>query len=114
MGLTINYQGLNYDLSQVNLSNGDDPSAYEHFKFESNFNSNLGVELNNKYWKIGLAGQNIFSLFYSFSELFNNTNFLYASYKSLIPAIFSVLAEGCALFNTQMMQAELNLMASSK
>nr|HQG67912.1 type IX secretion system membrane protein PorP/SprF [Paludibacteraceae bacterium] len=38
MGLTVNYQGLNYDLSQVNLTNGDDPSAYEQFKFESNFN----------------------------------------------------------------------------
>jgi type IX secretion system PorP/SprF family membrane protein len=108
MGLTLNYQGLNYDLSQINLTNGDDPSAYEHFKFESNFNSNLGVELNNKYWRIGLAGQNIFSLFNSFSDLFNNTNFLYASFQPYSRNFFSVGGGMCVIQYGNMMQAELN------
>lgn len=66
MGLTLSYQGLNYDLSEINLLNGDDPVAYEHIKFKSNFNSNVGLEFNNKFWKFGFVSQKYFFFIYAY------------------------------------------------
>lgn len=109
MGLTLSYQGLNYDLSEINLLNGDDPVAYEHIKFESNFNSNVGLEFNNKYWKFGFVSQNIFSLFMHINGLFPNTNFLYANYRQYSDNFFNLGGGLCGIQYKNMFQMEFNL-----
>src|ERR1035437_2553448 len=63
MGLGACYQMLSYDMNELVLPQNDDPTIYEKLLKENNFNANLGMELTNKFWKLGASSQNIFSLF---------------------------------------------------
>ena len=81
LGLAVSYQNLSYDMSKIVVPTADDQIVYEKLLSEGNFNSNIGVELTNHYWKFGGSSQNIFSLFSTINKQFPNTNFIYAMYR---------------------------------
>ena len=81
MGLGACYQMLSYDMNELVLPQNDDPTIYEKLLKENNFNANLGMELTNKFWKLGASSQNIFSLFSNSNKQFVNTNFVYGMYR---------------------------------
>jgi len=81
MGLGLSFQSLAYDVSEVNSPTANDPTVFNRLLNENNINSDLGFELTNKYYRIGLASQNIMSLFIPVNKLFTNTNFIYAIYR---------------------------------
>ena len=79
LGLSLSYQSLAYDMAA--LPQDVDPIAYTLLLNEHNYNSNLGIELTNHFWRFGAASQNLFSLFSNINKQFANTNFVYAMYK---------------------------------
>ena len=81
LGLAMCYQSLSYDMSSAIYPSTDVTTVNERLLNESNFNSNLGVELTNHLWKIGASSQNIFSLFSNINLQFPNTNYVYAMYR---------------------------------
>jgi len=81
LGLAVCYQNLSYDMSSVIFPTADDPTVYERLLNENNFNSHLGAELTNHFWKFGASSQNIFSLFSNINKQFPNINTLYGMYR---------------------------------
>ena len=81
LGLGLSYQSISYDLSKVYSPTPGDPTVYTRLLNESNFNSELGFEMTNKNWRLGMSGQNIFSLFLPINSQFTNTNFIYTQYR---------------------------------
>lgn len=108
-GLGINYQSLNYDISKVNLSTDYDPQAYQNLLTTDNFNSDLGVELTNKSFKIGASSQNIFSIFSNDRKYQTNTNFLYSRYRQISNSVLNFGIGVSGIQYSNMYQAEFNL-----
>ena len=108
-GLGINYQSLNYDISKVNLSTDYDPQAYQNLLTTDNFNSDLGVEITNKSFKIGASSQNIFSIFSNDRKYQTNTNFLYSRYRQISNSVLNFGIGVSGIQYSNMYQAEFNL-----
>ncbi len=81
MGISGSFQSLSYDRAQVSLMTADDPALYNNLLQQKNYNTDVGVELVNKSWKIGASGLNLFSLFYTENNLQINSNYIYAMYR---------------------------------
>ena len=108
MGLGVCYQLLSYDMNSLVLPTDDDPVIYEKLLKENNFNANLGMELTNKFWKIGASSQNLFSLF-SNSKQFVNTNFVYAMYREYSHDYINLGYGACGIQYGNLYQMELNM-----
>lgn len=108
-GLGINYQSLNYDVSQVSLSSNYDPQAYQNLISEDNFNSDIGIEVTNKSFRLGASSQNIFSIFSTDRKYQTNTNFLYGRYRQNSNDILNIGFGVCGIQYSNMYQAEFNL-----
>lgn len=109
LGLGMSYQSVGYDLSKVNSPTPNDPTVYAKLLNESNFNSDLGIELQGKKWQFGLSSQNIFSLFQPINSQFTNTNYIYAKYKPMDERKISLGYGLCGIQYGNLYQAELNL-----
>jgi len=109
LGLGGNIQSLNYDLSKVNLFDGSDPAVFDRLKSEMNFNADIGVEVTNKSFKIGVASQNIFSIFSSVNSHQVNTNFLYGRYRELSNNMINMGYGICGIQYSNLYQAEINV-----
>lgn len=108
-GLGVNYQSLNYDVSQVNLSTDYDPEAYQDLFSENNFNADFGVEVTNKSFRLGASSQNLFSIFSTNHKYQTNTNFLYGRYRQVSNDIVNFGLGVCGIQYSNMYQAEFNL-----
>ena len=82
LGLGLNYQSVGYDLSKVNSPTPNDPVVYAKLLNVSNFNSDLGIELQGRKWQFGVASQNLISLFQPINSQFSNTNYIYTKYRN--------------------------------
>jgi len=109
MGLGLSFQSLAYDVSKVNSPTANDPLVFSRLLNENNINSDLGLELTNKYYRIGLASQNIFSLFIPVNKLFTNTNFIYAIYRDSNHDYFNLGYGVCGIQYSNLYQMEFNL-----
>ena len=109
MGLGLSFQSLAYDVSEVNSPTANDPTVFNRLLNENNINSDLGFELTNKYYRIGLASQNIFSLFIPVNKLFTNTNFIYAIYRDSSHDYFNLGYGVCGIQYSNLLQMEFNL-----
>lgn len=108
-GMGLTYQSLSYDVSKVDLSNGYDPQAYQNLLSEDNFNSDLGIEVSNPSFRIGLSSQNIFSVFSTDRKYQTNTNFLYTRFRQPVSNTLSLGFGVCGIQYSNMYQAEFNL-----
>jgi type IX secretion system PorP/SprF family membrane protein len=109
LGVALNFQSLNYDQSKVDLDDNIDPSVYDKLKIASNFNSDIGVEVTNKMFKLGASSQNIFSLFSKVNNQQPNTNFLYGRYREMSNDIINMGFGICGIQYSNIYQAELNV-----
>jgi len=109
MGLGLSFQSLAYDVSEVNSPTANDPTVFNRLLNENNINSDLGFELTNKYYRIGLASQNIFSLFIPVNKLFTNTNFIYAIYRDSSHDFFNLGYGVSGIQYSNIYQMEFNL-----
>lgn len=108
LGLGVNYQLLNYDLSQVKLSSADN-EVYQDLASEKYFNADLGMEITNKALRFGLASQNIFTLFYpDNNKIQTNTNFVYAKYRYYTNDIVNYGIGVCGIQYSNIYQMEFN------
>jgi type IX secretion system PorP/SprF family membrane protein len=108
-GMGLTYQSLSYDISKVDLSSGYDPQAYQNLLSEDNFNSDLGIEVSNPSFRIGLSSQNIFSVFSTDRKYQTNTNFLYTRFRQPVSNSLSLGFGVCGIQYSNMYQAEFNL-----
>jgi len=108
-GVGMTYQSLSYDISKVDLSTGYDPLAYQSLLSEDNFNSDLGVEVSNKSFRIGASSQNIFSVFSNDRKYQTNTNFLYTRFRQPVSSGLDLGFGVCGIQYSNMYQAEFNL-----
>lgn len=109
LGIGLNFQSLNYDQSKVDLDDQNDPSVYDKLKIASNFNSDIGVEVTNKMYKLGVSSQNIFSLFSKVNNQQPNTNFLYGRYREMSNDMINMGYGICGIQYSNIYQAELNV-----
>jgi type IX secretion system PorP/SprF family membrane protein len=108
-GVGANYQSISYDISKVSIANGNDPMVYDELRNEDGFNADLGVELTNKSLKLGMASQNIASIFSQGRPLQTNTNFVYAKYKQNSNDIVNLGAGICGIQYADIYQLEMNM-----
>lgn len=114
MGLGLDFQSLGYDISQVNSPTPNDPTVYSGLLNESNLNSDIGFELTNKNYRVGIASQNLFSLFSPINKLFANTNFVYAMYRDYNHDVINLGYGVCGIQYSNLLQMEFNLTAYFK
>ncbi len=109
LGLGLSFQSLGYDVSEVNSPTANDPTVLTRLINENNINSDVGFELTNKSYRLGLASQNIFSLFAPINRLFVNTNFIYAIYRDSNHDSFNLGYGVCGIQYSNLYQMEFNL-----
>jgi len=109
LGMGLNYQSLNYDISKVRLITDDEPDIYEHLKTENSFNADIGIEFTNKSVKFGASSLNIFSVFSPENKLQPNTNFLYARYRENSDKLVNLGVGVCGIQYENFYQMEFNL-----
>ena len=109
MGFALSYQSLNYDVTGIQNSASYDPVVANRLLNDENANSDIGFELTNKYYRFGVAGQNIFSLFFPINKLFLNTNYAYAMYRDYNHEFFNLGYGVCGIQYSKFYQAEFNL-----
>jgi len=114
MGLAVNYQNLSYDMSKVNMYDLTDPTVFNNLARQNNYNADLGAELVMQSLKIGVSGQNIFSMFTDKTEQQVNTNYLYAKYRDKTPSFINWGYGLCGIQTGSLLQLELNTTAYFK
>jgi type IX secretion system PorP/SprF family membrane protein len=111
LGIAGSYQTLSYDMSKIILATKNDPGVYTNLRRENNFNSDLGVELANKSFRIGAASQNVASLVDKKNNLQVNTNFLYATYRDYAENPINLSVGACGIQYSNLYQMECTLTA---
>lgn len=106
LGLAASFQCLSYDKSQVSTMGADDPALLENLLQEYNYNCDVGAELINKSWRIGVSGLNILSTFFKENTLQENSNYLYAMYRKRTKFPVGVQFGLSAIQNKQVLQFE--------
>jgi type IX secretion system PorP/SprF family membrane protein len=109
MGLGLNFQSLNYDVSEIHSPTPSDPTVLSRLLKENDINSELGMELTNKIWRFGFASHNIFSLFGKINKLFINTNYVYAMHRDINHDFFNLGYGVRATEYSNLYQMEFNL-----
>jgi type IX secretion system PorP/SprF family membrane protein len=114
LGIAASYQSLSYDVSKVIIATQTDPGLYENMARESHYNADLGVELASKPLRIGIASQNIASLFSPGNTQQTNMNFLYAAYRNYTDHSIDLGGGVCGIQYNRLYQLELNATAYFK
>lgn len=110
MGLGLSFQTLGYDVAEVHSPTGSDPNVTTRLLNENNVNSDLGFEFTDKFYRLGFASQNIFSLFSPINKLFTNTNFIYGTYRDSSHDFFNLGYGVCGIqYSKDLYQMEFNL-----
>ncbi len=107
LGLAGNYQSLSYDMSAVPSEN--DPVITQGLVPRSLFNADIGAELTNKNFRIGVASQNLLSLFQADRPLQTNTNFIYARFYQNSNNIINLGGGVCGIQYADIYQVEFNV-----
>ncbi len=82
MGLSPSFMSLHYDMNKATLDNMFDPAFQSQMLSENKFNTDLGFELTNRNFKLGVSSQNLLSLFTTKTKYQRNTNIMYATYRT--------------------------------
>lgn len=84
LGIAGAYQAQTIDRDKVSIDNGNDPILTDkRLKGLKKWNSHLGIEYSyDRRLKVGLACQNLFSLKSRENNIWNNTNYFYARYRT--------------------------------
>ena len=114
LGVAANYQSLSYDVSKVIIATQNDPGLYENMARESHYNADLGIELASKPLRIGIASQNIASLFSPGNKQQTNMNFLYGTYRNFTDNPIEFGGGICGIQYSKIYQMELNATAYFK
>lgn len=109
LGLGLSFQALSYDLSRVKSPTASDPIVLTRLMNENYLNSDVGAELVDKRWRLGLSSLNVFSLFSPSQKLFPNSNYLYAMYKDFNHDYFNLGYGACAIQYSNVLQMEFNI-----
>jgi len=113
-GLAGTYQSISFDMDKISSADSDDPDLYEHYKRQDYLNADLGFELTDKFWTVGVVSQNIPSLFFNINKQFSNTNFVYASYRQYNHDYINLGFGACAIQERNVYQMEFNAMSYFK
>lgn len=109
MGLAGSYQCLSYDKSQVSVMTSDDPALYENLLQQNNYNADIGLELVNNDWRLGLSAQNILTRIYNDNKAQVNSNYLYAIYHKKTTNQIDMQYGACAILYDDLFQMEFNI-----
>ncbi len=107
LGFGVNYQSLSYDMSTIPGEN--DPIINQGLVPRSLFNADIGAELTNKFLRIGVASQNLLSLFQTNRPLQMNTNFIYARFYENSNNVINFGGGVCGIQYADIYQVEFNL-----
>ena len=81
MALTLNFQNLSYDITEITFPTNNIPEVYDRLLINNNLNAGIGFELNYYNYKFGLASQNLITAIKSENDLHPNTNIFYAAFR---------------------------------
>jgi len=109
LGLGLNFQSLGYDVSEIFSPTPSDPVVLTRLLRENNINADLGFELTNKIWRLGISSQNMFSLFSQINKLFINTNYIYAIHRDYDHGFMNLGYGICGIQYANLYQMEFNL-----
>jgi len=109
LGVAGSYQCLSYDKTQVSMMTSDDPALYENLLNQNNFNADLGVEFLDKSWRIGVSGQNMYSLLFKENKLQINTDYVYAMYRKKTQNPIDLQYGVCGIKYGDLYQMEFNI-----
>ena len=111
MGIAASFQSLSYDVTKMVLPTAYDPTAFSKLINESNFNSDLGVELASERWRFGAASQNLLSLFNNVNNQFSSTNLIYGTYRQNTKNFINMGAGVLGVQYGNLYQMEVNVMS---
>lgn len=109
LGLAANYQSLMYDFSSLNLADGTDGEAFVGLQPRNGFNADIGAEVSNDFFRIGVASQNLVSLVLPKNTFQTNTNYLYARYYQNTNNIVNLGGGICGIQYSNIYQLEFNI-----
>ena len=83
-GISGNFQHRSVDHNEILFIEGNDPIlAYDKLKNANQWNASVGMEYSYaRQFKVGIACQNLFSLFHETGNLYEGTNFFYGRYRT--------------------------------
>lgn len=109
LGFAYKIQNYRYDMSKSNLEIADDPATYISETKWTGHNVDVGIEYVGTSLVLGVASQNMVSIFKKENDLQTNTNFLYGMYKLEVDRLFNFLFGACAINNKDIFQGEFNV-----
>jgi len=109
LGIAANFQMLNYDIRNVNVFDNTDYNLYLGLQSKNAFNADIGAEVTNDFFRIGVVSQNMVSLFPSTNPIQTNTNYMYARYYQNTNGIMNLGGGVCAIQYADIYQMEFNL-----
>lgn len=82
LGIAGSYQSLWYDMDKIRVEYPTDPLVYEKLSRSNHYNADMGMEVASRFLRVGIASQNLFSMFRNNSQDMVNTNYLYGIYRN--------------------------------
>jgi type IX secretion system PorP/SprF family membrane protein len=82
LGVAASFQSLWYDIDKIKADILSDPALYEKLVRTNHYNADLGAEIASRSLRIGISGQNIFSMFRKSNQDIASSNFIYATYRN--------------------------------
>ncbi|MBP1639590.1 MAG: putative rane protein [Bacteroidetes bacterium] len=82
LGVAASFQSLWYDMDKIKVDILSDPTLYEKLVRSNHYNADLGAEIASRSLRIGISGQNIFSIFRNNNQDIANSDFIYATYRN--------------------------------
>ncbi len=82
LGIAASFQNLWYDMDKIKVDLLSDPTLYDKLISSNHYNADIGAELASRSLRIGISGQNIFSMFRNNNQDIANSNFIYATYRN--------------------------------
>jgi type IX secretion system PorP/SprF family membrane protein len=114
MGISGSYQSICYDLSKIIAVTPGDPSFQKSFMNRRQMNADLGLELSNKIFRLGIASQNIAGWRSNSNPIIPNTNLLYCTYRLCTENIIDYNFGVSEFNNNRLFQHEVSCMAIFK
>ncbi len=109
LGLGASYQCLSYDRNQLIAMTLDDPAIYNNLLQQTNYNCDLGFELKNELWRIGVSGQNLLSALVKENNILSNANYAYVVYRKKEDQLINLQYGLDAIQYGSIVQMELSL-----
>jgi len=82
LGVGASFQSLWYDIDKIKADALSDPALYEKLVRSNHYNADMGAEIASRSLRIGISGQNIFSMFRNNNQDIASSNFIYATYRN--------------------------------